>query len=178
MDAPTVEDARGFAFAEWQSLRERSTQVLQACWRLEAGSLAAFAAFYSWYFARAAPPDLGDSWVRQMQEKAWADAGLAMVPLIFSILVIHRLKIEYSVLFRLSEYLRKLEYVLYSKSARGFPEGWVTYLNDGHSAESLGWTQVMGRYRGTFIAAISTFVVTLCIFGATIWQNRYFLQLD
>ncbi|PTR13401.1 hypothetical protein ACN9JG_21025 (plasmid) [Cereibacter azotoformans] len=129
-----------FANAEWRAIREQINILLQAIWRFESLVLGGYAAFYAWILSGKLPGEASVSL-------------LVLVALLFSLLVLHRIKIEYSILMTLASYSRLLEdYIYASSSAR--PPGWEKYLSeDSNDPDRRSMRAVFRRYRNTGMAA-------------------------
>lgn len=152
-----------FLFEEWKVTREQVHLILQAIWRLEAATIVGLAGYYAWFFANLRPGQQSQSPLFD----AWINVLLALIPAVFSFAILHRLKIEYSILIRLSEYTISIENRI--NSGKSMPYlGWETYLAK-KPADRVTWEAFRKKYNNAYRIFGSVFVacaIVAAAFGA------------
>ncbi|PTX00297.1 hypothetical protein [Pararhodobacter aggregans] len=111
-----VESAVRFAEKEWEKTREQIHLILSFIWRFEGATLVGYGAFFIWIISQARDPEpiVNPLW--------YVGAGI-----VFQLVLILRLKVEYAILMCLSVYSKILEEVIITSGnvlyfdAKGIP---------------------------------------------------------
>lgn len=176
MTQPEETGKSALLLEEWREMREQVRLLLTAIWRLESAAIFGLAAFYAWFYS------LGRNiWIERLAQSVAGQsegayffkmACLSSVPAIFSIFVLVRLKIEYAILTRLTEYIRHIEIYFYKSNKIGNRiSGWEEYLRN-NKPDRICFCAVFRSYSNTFTAFTS--IAGICIAVSFINWTRFY----
>ena len=147
-------ERKKFIVDEWRSLRNQSMSILNFIWRLEILSIGGVFAYYGWLMKND----------KEFSSDSSFHIFLHVVPCVFLIVVIMRLKIEYSILSRMANYCLLVERFVYGDVSSLLYSGWHDYLKNNPQSKISYW-RISGKYKHTF-AVFPILLMLSCAFAA------------
>lgn len=164
-----------FALAEWTKTREQVHLILQAIWKFESTSILGIAGFYAWYLSTSRIDYIGYLSGLQTSLIGGERVSLAWLATAFSVIILHRLKIEYGILNRLGAYTRSIEGIVFRSEVPEHQYGWQTYI-ELSPPDKFEWREFYRIYRNT--AYSFTIILVLSFAFSTYHTYIYYVKSD